>query len=101
MTPITLTCHNCSTPIEVDDQLSRSATCDKCGSYLRCCLNCRFYDAAAYNACREPQAERVKEKEQANFCSFFEVASATRSRSPSKKEDALKKLNDLFKKPGD
>ena len=52
---------------------------------------------AAHNQCREPQSEWVKDKEMANFCDYFEEAGKVSS-EPSKKEEALRKLDDLFKK---
>lgn len=65
---------------------------------MRCCRNCRFYDPVAHNQCREPQAERVADKEMANFCAYFEVTSGTKSPNSTRRDDALKKLNQLFKK---
>ncbi len=91
-------CYNCKTQIAIEGQPARSETCPSCSSYLHCCRNCRFYDPAAHNQCREPQAEWVKDKEMANFCDFFEAASESQSREASKREEALKKLNELFKK---
>ena len=91
-------CYKCQTDIELTGKPSRNETCPKCSSYLHCCLNCRFYDPAAHNKCREPQAEWVKDKEMANFCDYFEAASEITSEKASKKDKALKKLDDLFKK---
>ena len=34
-------------------------------------MNCRFYDSSAYNDCSEPAADRVVEKDKANFCDYF------------------------------
>ncbi len=65
--------------------------------HLHCGHNCRFYDPAAHNQYHEPQADWVKEKELANFCDYFEAASEVTS-GPAKKDEALKKLDDLFKK---
>lgn len=45
--------------------------CLHCRQDLHVCKNCEFYDVKAYNECREPAAEVVKEKERANFCDFF------------------------------
>ncbi|MFZ3229171.1 MAG: hypothetical protein WA160_03115 [Pseudobdellovibrio sp.] len=45
--------------------------CDKCRSDIHVCKNCEFYDIKAYNECREPSADVVKEKDRANFCDFF------------------------------
>jgi len=65
-------CHHCGFEIKVDHRICRQETCPKCGSYLHCCLNCRFYDPASYHQCRETQAEWVSEKDSANFCDYFE-----------------------------
>ncbi len=46
-------------------------TCDGCGQDLHSCLHCAFYDPSAYNECREPNAERVSDRERANRCDYF------------------------------
>lgn len=91
-------CYNCHTQIEIDRKPYRQETCAKCTAYLHCCRNCRFYDPMAHNQCREPQAEWVKDKEMANFCNFFEPNSEIKSTESTKREEALKKLDELFKK---
>jgi hypothetical protein len=91
-------CYNCKTKISLAGQPSRSQTCPQCAAYLRCCRNCRFYDPQAHNQCREPQAEWVKDKEMANFCDYFEAATKTVSEKSARKEEALRKLDALFKK---
>jgi hypothetical protein len=37
------------------------------------CLNCRHYDAAVAQQCRETRAEPVAEKDRANYCEWFEM----------------------------
>ncbi|MBF0341324.1 MAG: hypothetical protein HQL95_10245 [Magnetococcales bacterium] len=37
----------------------------------RVCLNCRFHDPGSYNECRETVAERIVDKDKANFCEEF------------------------------
>ncbi len=91
-------CYNCNTQIDIERKPHRQETCPKCMAYLHCCRNCRFYDPNAHNQCREPQAEWVKDKEMANFCDFFEPASEISSTDASKRDEARKKLNELFKK---
>ena len=91
-------CYNCQTQIEFDGRPGRGETCPKCSSYLHCCLNCSFHDADAHNQCREPQAEWVKNKEMANFCGYFEAGTQAKSGGSSRKDEALKKLEELFKK---
>lgn len=95
---ITLTCFSCGHKIELTDRVQYNATCDKCSSYLKCCLNCKFYDPGAYNQCHESSADRVTNKDKSNFCDFFEAGSTSRFKENTRKDDSLKKLNDLFKK---
>lgn len=90
-------CYNCHTQIDLGRKPTRNDTCPQCASYLHCCRNCHFFAPAAHNQCREPQAEWVKDKEAANFCDYFQPASEQKQ-EPSRKEDAMKKLNELFKK---
>ena len=52
----------------------RRDDCPKCHADVHACRACKFYDRAAYNECREPSADRVVEKERANFCDFYQPA---------------------------
>lgn len=49
----------------------RMDVCGGCSKDTRVCLNCRFHDPGSYNECRETVAERVVDKEKANFCDHF------------------------------
>jgi hypothetical protein len=92
-------CHACSTVLEQEDPIGRSARCARCGADLRCCLNCRFHDASAYNDCAEPSAERVLEKDRANFCDYFSPGTGSDAApSTSKGPDPLSDLEKLFRK---
>lgn len=92
-------CYFCGTQIQVDGIVGRRDSCPKCGRDLRCCKNCEYYDANSYNECRETVAERVVDKEAANFCSFFRMAEE-RLKEVSQANDAKRKLEELFKKKG-
>ena len=87
-------CFHCKTEI-TDLKPGRGATCDKCSSDIHCCHNCGFYDRNSYNECREPQAERVVDKEKRNFCDYFTLSS--NSKGAKEKVDSKKLLDDLFK----
>ena len=78
--------------------IGRSATCSQCSSDVRACYNCLHYDASSYNECKEPNAERVLEKNRANFCDYFHLAGSEQIRGAQAKDDALKKLDQLFKR---
>lgn len=95
--PQQLICHSCKQELELEEKVGRQDTCPQCQAYLHCCLNCRFYDPTAYNECREPSAERVVDKEQGNFCDYFEPGPTVR-KSSDQATDAKKALEDLFKK---
>ena len=88
-------CHTCGTVI-VDESVSRRDECPGCGSDIRVCLNCTFYDENRANQCFEPQAERVKEKDRSNYCDYFRFKEEGQKKSP--REDAEKLWKDLFKK---
>ena len=93
-----MNCHHCGLEIRTESKIGRQETCPECGSYLHCCLNCRFYAPAVYHQCRETEAEWISDKKSANFCDYFEPRESTAPGKPSKAEDARKKLDQLFKK---
>ncbi len=64
-------CHKCFKGLEIKTPVGRREICPFCGADLHCCLNCTFYLMGNYNDCREPQAERVIQKDRSNFCDFF------------------------------
>lgn len=92
-------CHRCGKEIVAEGTTSRRDTCPFCHADLHCCFQCAFYDPGAYNQCREPQAERVLEKERSNFCDYFRFADApVRPASGGGTEKAKEKLEALFRK---
>ena len=66
-----MVCHACGAEIAARERVGRRDRCERCGVDLHSCRQCRFHDPAAYNECAEPQAERVLDKERANFCDYF------------------------------
>lgn len=93
-------CHHCKKPLELSGSIGRTDTCPLCDADLHCCLNCRFYDPGAYNSCREPQAERVLEKDKGNFCDYFSFRAApeTKNTGSSATQKKVNPLDTLFKK---
>jgi hypothetical protein len=83
----------------IQGKVSRGETCPKCSRDVRVCKNCNFFDKKYFNECREPRAERVVDKEKANFCDYFKIISEEKSEKskPESKENAQKNFNDLFK----
>ena len=91
-------CFRCRKEVILDGPPGRKDTCVYCGVDLRCCLNCWFYDGSAYNQCREPQAERVLEKDRSNFCDYFRFKDSVLGSVGTKSGNARDKLDALFKK---
>ena len=54
-------------------------TCEGCGEYLHCCLNCKFYDTTKPCDCYIPNIDPVKDKEKFNFCDEFAFRDADES----------------------
>lgn len=63
-------CYSCSFEHNNLSSVGFRDTCS-CLADLHVCKNCNFYDLGSYNECREPVAERVRDKEKFNFCEFF------------------------------
>jgi len=93
-----VSCRACAAELDFEDPIGRSQRCPKCGSDLRCCLNCRHYDTSSYNDCAEPSAERVLEKDRANFCDYFSAAAARMTTKVAESSDRLLDLDKLFRK---
>jgi hypothetical protein len=77
--------------------VSRSDSCDQCLADIRCCKMCHFYDPKSYNECRESNADRVAEKEKANFCDYFKIGSSYNN-AEQQRQEALARAQALFKK---
>ena len=96
---MSLSCFKCGKPLSETFKImvGRQDVCPHCMADIRCCKMCHFYDPKAYNECRESQADRVQEKEKANFCDYFKIGSP--GTNPDKeKQDQLAKAAALFKK---
>ncbi|MDO9514909.1 MAG: hypothetical protein Q7J01_02245 [Syntrophales bacterium] len=89
-------CYKCRKELGRDGAVGRRDICPFCGIDLHVCLSCRFYDPGSYNDCREPQAERVVEKDRSNFCDYFEFG-VSGDTVKEKGVDPKGKLEDLFK----
>lgn len=74
--------------------------CPGCGADLHVCRNCAHYDAGAYNACREPGAERVLDKERANHCDLFVPAAGAggAEAGDAVRQRAREELDRLFRR---
>lgn len=90
-------CAFCGHQLTLTDKVMRRDTCPRCGRDLRCCTQCKFYDPHAYNECKEVVAERVIDKERANFCEYF-VFKGSSHKALDKTAQARQALEALFKK---
>lgn len=90
-----LICYRCQKGNQVE-KVGYREECFHCKNDLHVCKNCHFFDVKAYNECREPSAEVVRDKEKFNFCDFFQPS----GKGPANDEKAkLKAAADaLFKK---
>jgi hypothetical protein len=74
-------------------------TCAGCGRDLHACRNCAHHDPSAYNECREPNAERVGDRERANRCDYFVPGAQAGGRAGDERSRARGGLDALFKAP--
>ena len=96
-------CQYCGVAVTVSDPTPRDSSCESCRHDYRACRQCRHYDPALNNACRETEAELVEDKERRNFCEFFDFNPApfrAASRDTSREARARAKLEGLFKSGG-
>ncbi|MCP3868730.1 MAG: hypothetical protein GY703_11670 [Gammaproteobacteria bacterium] len=90
-------CWNCSVELGPLDY-GREDVCSGCRKPVRVCRNCRWYSPGRPNACEEPMAEEVMDKERANYCGFFEPTTPADKSGDTPSADELKKAaEDLFK----
>jgi len=92
-------CAFCGESIKIDGKPGRNDNCPKCNNSLRCCRQCKFFDPHSYNECREVSAERVVDKDRANFCDYFVFRGSSQKRV-NKTQDARNALEALFRKSG-
>lgn len=93
-----ITCYKCqkSIPILGAFKITRTEECPYCSTSLHCCRMCSFYDPKCYNECRESNADRITDKEKANFCDYFNLTDSV-SQAASK-DELLDLAASLFKK---
>lgn len=94
-----MNCFFCGRDIETRERVGFRDTCPGCDRPLHACRNCDFYDRTYHNQCRETQADRVVDKERANFCEYFTPSQRRAAAAgPATKSATVGKLEDLFKK---
>lgn len=104
-----MNCHACGRPSDLaaGARVGFRDVCEGCGADLHACRNCAHYDPGAYNACREPRAERVLDKDRANRCDEFAPAAGSGAGSAARQDGdteaarrsrALSEAERLFRK---
>jgi len=98
-----LNCWKCNAPLEdILLPFSRLAECRACHAPLHVCRMCEFFDPRQANQCREPVAERVMDKERANFCGYFRPRTGIHAAVDDAGAQAARDhLNQLFGLAGD
>ena len=92
-----ISCYQCKKSLDIDYKIGFREECPHCSADLHTCFNCQFYDESAYNSCREPSAEKVKDKERNNYCEYFQFSGKKRDSQLSEREKQLKAAEALFK----
>ena len=86
-----LVCWNCGKSIaDIPLPISRHANCAHCYEVLRCCRQCRHFNAAVQGQCEHERADPPVVKESANFCDYFKPSPNRFSRDSSRKHDGAK-----------
>ncbi len=92
-------CPHCGKALDVSRAVGFNESCPFCRNDLHVCLACRHYDNRYNNACKEPKADVVVDKDRRNLCEWFEWSGG---RFDSKEADEAAKakeaLEKLFKK---
>jgi hypothetical protein len=93
-----IVCYACKRTLERNggEKIHKNEECSYCYADLHCCRMCEFYDPKAYNQCREPNAERIVEKEKANYCDYF-ILKGGEGNQGSQKDDLFSAADSLFK----
>ena len=89
-------CHKCKGELVFDVKMQRADQCPHCSADLHCCKNCEYWDASAYNQCKEHIAEYIPDREAANRCTFFTFRGGNVEDNSSRIASSKAKLDSLF-----
>jgi len=90
-------CWRCGASAEDEPlPLARASACRQCRADLHVCKLCEFYALGVANECREPIAERVVNKERANFCGYFKPRANAFANQQQRAGQARDSLDALF-----
>jgi len=100
--PEPLRCWRCGADLKrVPRPFSRFAECPECRVELHVCRMCRHYDPRYIGECDHEFADKVLDKEKANFCSHFRPSRrAYQGGEDTGKRKAQQELESLFDEGG-
>jgi len=81
----------------VGNQVGRRDTCPHCEAELHSCRSCRHFDESVAKGCKEPFSEVPDDRDDGNFCEFFQIGEGGRRNGPDK-ADLLSAAEALFRK---
>ena len=95
-----IVCFGCQKKVAVAGKVGFRQDCADCGHDLHSCVQCQHYDPKVYNECKETMADRILEKQKANYCEFFAPTQSgvNLPGAGAKKNDLLAQAEALFKK---
>src|SRR5579862_2038582 len=95
-----LVCWRCGASLSaLSLPLRRLDVCKACNAELHVCKMCVEYDLSYAKHCREPTAEEVRKKDEANFCDHFKPKpNAYIPHDSAAADSARAALDALFKK---
>jgi hypothetical protein len=95
-----LVCWRCGVSLaEFSLPLRRLEVCRACNAELHTCKMCVEYNVSYAKHCKEPTAEEVRKKGEANFCDHFRPkAGAYAATNDAEIAKAKSALDDLFRK---
>lgn len=95
-------CPNCGRNVQALGAITAETRCPHCAAALHCCRSCRHFDTSARWECRQPIAQRIPDKGQANTCALFEArlvldATGKRTSTAASGDDPKSQFESLFK----
>lgn len=96
---MSIMCHKCGKQLSDTFKVlvGRGDLCPYCRAEIRSCKMCQFYDPKSYNECRESMADRITDKEKANFCDYYKIGTGGND-AEKQRQEQLAKAAALFKK---
>ena len=91
-------CWRCGAPVAEElFPLRREEVCEACDADLHVCKFCMFYNPSVSDACDEPIAAAVSNKERANFCDYLKPSAlAYQAKTGAAAERSRAELDNLF-----